>query len=716
MYALLAVKIGQQFSWVTDAWKGIVKFAAVTQGATVAETIAAAATRAWGLAMTALPWVALAAAVVAVAVLIIKYHTQIWAFIQRVWHDILAVIMAAWNWVKSNWPLLVGIITGPIGLAILWVVQHFGQITTAVRTVLNAVRTAWDATWGAIRTAFAVFIHAGIITPFGTITGAIRTVLSAVSAAWNSTWNTLKGAFRVFVVDGILGPLGLIVNGAAKAFGWVPGLGGKLKSAAAAFNTFRASVNSALGGINGRTVSVSVAMTSKTNPYPGGISGRAAAGMYVSRGRPGVDDQLILAQRGELVVPTRLVRAGAVDHLRGKIPGFAAGGQVGAPGTGVNVAPHTPTAAQITSALMASVTKLAQAFAKSAAAAVGGGGMVSYKAGAGVAQWAGVILRALAMLGQSPGWLGTVERRMNQESGGNPNIVNKWDCLTLDYGILTRRGWLRHDEVRPGDETTGWDPQTQRGKWTRITRVVRYDDAEVWRIGTGDWHADATPNHRWLLAGGGFARTDELTPDTKIRLGADRLEAGITVRSVRRAPVWCVTTELGTWTTRGGDATPFLTGNSNWLAGHPSVGLLPHAGHRGHVPVVRRAFPRHRAVLLRGVGRPAGQHLRGAELRDPQLRVTVRAEPAGRLRLRRAADARLDDGVQRDRPARDGPAPRRPGRAPCRDTGAARGSPAADRRRRRDPRRDRPPRRRRHQQRGRRRVIPAALSTRRSLE
>ena len=61
------MKIGQQFSWVTGAWQGIVKFAAAAEGATVAQTIAAAATRAWGLAMDALPWVALAAAVVAVA-------------------------------------------------------------------------------------------------------------------------------------------------------------------------------------------------------------------------------------------------------------------------------------------------------------------------------------------------------------------------------------------------------------------------------------------------------------------------------------------------------------------------------------------------------------------------------------------------------------------------------------------------------------------------
>ncbi len=366
LYALLAVKIGQQFTWIGDAAKALVVFSGAAKGATVAQVIAAAATRAWGIAMMALPWVALAAAVVAVAVLIIKYHTQIWNFMKRAWHDILAVIMAAWNWVKTHWPLLVAIITGPIGIAALAVIKNWKAITDAAR----------------------------------------------------SAWNTIAAGFR-WLVDKILGVFSGIIHGAAAAFGWVPGLGGKLRGAAAAFDRFRASVNKSLGGINNKTVSVSVAMTSKTNPYAGGISGRAASGMFVSQGAgPTADDQLILASRGELVVPTRLVRAGAVDHLRGQIPGFASGGVV--------VSAHTPSAKSVESTLMGSVMKLAQAFAKSAQAAAAAGSSVP-GGGGGAARWKNQILTALAMLGQPASLLGAVEHRMNQESGGNPRAVNLWD-------------------------------------------------------------------------------------------------------------------------------------------------------------------------------------------------------------------------------------------------------------------------------------------------
>jgi hypothetical protein len=54
----------------------------------------------------------------------------------------------------------------------------------------------------------------------------------------------------------------------------------------------------------------------------------AANGMLVTGGTPGKDSVLVAAEPGEVIVPTAMVNAGAVDHLRGKIPGFASGGVV----------------------------------------------------------------------------------------------------------------------------------------------------------------------------------------------------------------------------------------------------------------------------------------------------------------------------------------------------------------------------------------------------
>ncbi|MGW2364977.1 hypothetical protein ACWCZ5_05275 [Streptomyces sp. NPDC001667] len=52
--------------------------------------------------------------------------------------------------------------------------------------------------------------------------------------------------------------------------------------------------------------------------------------------------------------------------------------------------------------------------------------------GSGVTRWTPQVLQALQMLGQPASWLDTVLRRMNDESGGNPNIVNTWDVNWQD--------------------------------------------------------------------------------------------------------------------------------------------------------------------------------------------------------------------------------------------------------------------------------------------
>ncbi|MFE1321588.1 hypothetical protein [Kitasatospora phosalacinea] len=69
-----------------------------------------------------------------------------------------------------------------------------------------------------------------------------------------------------------------------------------------------------------------------------------------------------------------------------------------------------------------------------------GGGSSSGGVGSGVQRWSDVVLQALAMVGQPAGLLGTTLRRMNQESGGNPTIVNttdsNWQAGTPSVGLM----------------------------------------------------------------------------------------------------------------------------------------------------------------------------------------------------------------------------------------------------------------------------------------
>lgn len=72
-------------------------------------------------------------------------------------------------------------------------------------------------------------------------------------------------------------------------------------------------------------------------------------------------------------------------------------------------------------------------------------------------------------------------------------------CLDAETEVLTRRGWLRHDQVEVGDVAYSLNHDTGEGEWRRITAVNRYDRSptEV-RVCEGkNLDFVATPDHRW---------------------------------------------------------------------------------------------------------------------------------------------------------------------------------------------------------------------------
>jgi SLT domain-containing protein len=146
------------------------------------------------------------------------------------------------------------------------------------------------------------------------------------------------------------------------------------------------------------------------------VGGHAAAGMLVSGGVPGRDSVLVNTMPGELIVPAHLVAAGAVDHLRGRIPGFAAGGVVGK----VSGAESGIASADATWAALAA-TAFAQAAIKAQQAALPG------FLGPGSGNYAADIATVLSAMGLPLSLVPNWERQIQTESGGNLRAVNLTD-------------------------------------------------------------------------------------------------------------------------------------------------------------------------------------------------------------------------------------------------------------------------------------------------
>lgn len=222
---------------------------------------------------------------------------------------ILAVVAGLKAWAIIQAILNIELLANPIGLVVVAIAALVGGIVWAFKNV------GWfhDALVGAFH---GIQAAAQIFAPL--VKAAVGVVIAVFSLWWNyyakpilglfwaalkkgweaaqtfgriftAAFNAIKEPARVaikFVVDTFLNMVGTVLDGAAKAFGWVPDLGGKLKTAAKAFATFRDQVNSKLDGLKDHQVDFTIKYTSTgvNLSAPSSVGRRASGGPAVARG------------------------------------------------------------------------------------------------------------------------------------------------------------------------------------------------------------------------------------------------------------------------------------------------------------------------------------------------------------------------------------------------------------------------------------------------
>jgi TP901 family phage tail tape measure protein len=192
-------------------------------------------------------------------------------------------------------------------------------------------------------------------------------------------------------------------------------------------------LKTALAGLKAKTIPIIVHGDGTFSVQGNAVKARAAGGL-ITGGTPGRDSVLAALMPGEVVVPVPMVNAGAVDHLRGRLPGFAAGGIVptysGAPAPGEAswiTGDYNATVAIIEQATAAATAKaVAAAKAKAVAAAA-----ASSAGAAGVPGAGGGNAGANQSLAQSmaPQWSSGTQwadwvALWNRESGWNQYAKN----------------------------------------------------------------------------------------------------------------------------------------------------------------------------------------------------------------------------------------------------------------------------------------------------
>lgn len=141
--------------------------------ATVAQKVATGASAAATGVWTAAQWllnVALAAnpvglIIIAIAALVAgiiyayKHSETFRRIVDAAFRAVQAAAAAAWNWIKDHWRLLLGIITGPIGAAVMVVISHWDKIVSTARAIQGKVKAVFSGIGGWLRDAGARLVQ-----------------------------------------------------------------------------------------------------------------------------------------------------------------------------------------------------------------------------------------------------------------------------------------------------------------------------------------------------------------------------------------------------------------------------------------------------------------------------------------------------------------------------------------------------------------------------
>ena len=222
---------------------------------------------------------------------------------------------------------------------------------------------------------------------FPAIAASITTTITIIGGLVDAFDAVKKASTTVlgFVVTTFLNFVQTITDGAATAFGWVPGLGPKLKSAAADFDKFKTDVNRALSNISDEAIDIKIRYsdTGVNLTTPSSVGRRALGGPGGPVRAPGTGrktdraglyalsdtEWVIQSDATQIYGDQRMaaVNAGIAQVLMpGEAQGFASGGS---PGLSLS---NNLNAGALAKAVTAAVAASAAAVAKQLAKAGGG--------------------------------------------------------------------------------------------------------------------------------------------------------------------------------------------------------------------------------------------------------------------------------------------------------------------------------------------------------
>lgn len=187
--------------------------------AAVAQGVWNAAQVLFNVVMAANPIMLVVLAIAAlVAAVIIAYKKVGWFrdFVDASWDAVVGAFnvlkdaaVTVFNWIRDNWPLLLAILTGPFGVAVLLIVNNWDTIKAGATAVYDWVKSKFD---------LVLSFFQGLGSTIGDAIGVIVDWIKKPIQAAEDVYNAIKDKFNAVVsflsglVSKITGPIGDIVH------------------------------------------------------------------------------------------------------------------------------------------------------------------------------------------------------------------------------------------------------------------------------------------------------------------------------------------------------------------------------------------------------------------------------------------------------------------------------------------------------------------------
>lgn len=177
---------------------GIKAWAAAQVIWNAATTVATGIQWAFNAAMLANPIGLIIAAVAALVAGFVLLYTKVDWFREAVDAAVDAVLAALqwlWNWISDNWPLLLAILTGPFGLAVLAIVKNWDTIKEVILGVYNWIKDNWPLLLAILTGPFGLAVLA-ITRNWDTIKDFFRNLPGQIQGWLSNVFNVIKYPFE----------------------------------------------------------------------------------------------------------------------------------------------------------------------------------------------------------------------------------------------------------------------------------------------------------------------------------------------------------------------------------------------------------------------------------------------------------------------------------------------------------------------------------------